>query len=474
MKRPNIILIMTDQQRFDTLGVYGNTVIQTPNLNSLAKDSVRYNSAYSTCPVCVPARGCCLTGLNEWNLGMLTYAPLKTEYPVTLPKLLKEEGYTCVAVGKNHFHPQRQTHGYDRVYLDESARIESKDFLSDYMEWFEKQTGHRQIIDKEMDFNGYTGKPYPYKEELHPTAWVKEIGLRELNKLEEAGRLFFLKLSFARPHSPYDPPKRWFDYYMGKELPAPYISQRDAKFEKVRWDNRTRWRGRAEKEEHQRARAGYFGNISFIDEMAGAFLQRLKDTGLYESSVIIFTSDHGDMLGDHNLWRKGYAYEGSTHIPMLIKPPADYESCFRKGMSVGQPVALYDLMKTVMGIVNKEKKFYTDGIDILNETRPIIDGTYIHGYARNMDVYFLTDATYKFIWYLRSGKLELYDIKKDKGELENLAFHPEFQGVLRRMIKEMENNMQQRGFHDLTSAGRPKAYRVRLPFNLYGKKQFSI
>lgn len=424
---------MTDQQRFDSLGCYGNPVAHTPFLDALAEESVVFDAAYSTCPACIPARGTCLTGLNQWHLGSLTYkAPLKQEYPVTIPKLLREEGYSCVAVGKNHFQPQRAMHGYDKIYLDESGRVESPGFVSDYMQWFEEQTGHRRILAEGMDFNGYTARPYPYDERLHPTAWVRETGLAALDRLCGGGEPFFLKLSFARPHSPYDAPKRWFDWYDALELPAPYLAARDRKNKRVRGGRLTRWRGKASPEEVHAARAGYMGNVSFIDEAVGAVLERLRQQGIYDDTMILFTSDHGDMLGDHNLWRKCYAYEGSAHIPLLIKPPKGYGCGLLPGSCAAAPAALYDLMRTILSAVNPQAAFPTDGIDLLHETRELLHGEYIQGYAPEMDMQFLTDGALKWIWYMRTGKCELYHTQSDPGELHDLSRDQAFQAQMDR------------------------------------------
>lgn len=464
----NILLIMTDQQRHDSLGLYGSVDGYTPHLDALAKDSVVYDSAYSSCPACIPARGSLLTGLDPYNLGSLTYsASLAPEYEVTLPKLLKECGYNTVAVGKNHYQPQRAKHGYDQVILDESGRIESDDFLSDYMAWFEKQTGNREIIPKSADFNGYNGYVYPLEERLHPTTWTKETALQEIEKLSKEDAPFFLKISFSRPHSPYDAPERWFSYYYEKELEMPVEASWSKPYRTVQ-GGKCKWQGQSTEEENRKTRAGYLGNVSFIDEAIGEILDVLREKGLYDNTLIVYTADHGDMLGDHNLWRKCVAYEGSTHIPLLLKPP---KNSGIEPHRVSTPAGLQDVLPTVLSFTSHDKNVRCDGVDLLHQNRDYIHGEYMLGYRLDMDMQFLCDGKYKCIWYLRRGKIELYDLETDPKECKNLAGEKEYQAVCERFCDKFREEMQKRGKKiDISFRnGKFKKYRWKYPYEKYGK-----
>ena len=137
--RPNILLLMADQWRADCLGAAGNRAIHTPNLDQLAAGGVRFTNAYSSTPTCTPARAALLTGLAPWNHGMLRYAEVGSRYPLEMPRALRDAGYYTAAIGKLHYHPQRNLHGYHQALLDESGRIESTDFRSDYRSWFWSQ-----------------------------------------------------------------------------------------------------------------------------------------------------------------------------------------------------------------------------------------------------------------------------------------------------------------------------------------------
>ena len=137
--RPHILLLMADQFRGDCLGSAGNKAIHTPNLDRLAAEGARFRCAYSSMPTCTPARSGLLTGLAPWNHGMLKMIAMATRYPVEKPRALREAGYYTAVIGKNHFHPQRNAHGYHQMLLDESGRSESPEFRSDYRSWFWSQ-----------------------------------------------------------------------------------------------------------------------------------------------------------------------------------------------------------------------------------------------------------------------------------------------------------------------------------------------
>ena len=138
-QRPNILFLMTDQQRGDCLGTDGHPAVQTPSLDRIAAEGARFRHAYSSTPSCTPARASVLTGQSPWHHGMLGYGRVAEAYPREMPAMLRDAGYFTCAIGKNHFHPQRNAHGYQQVLLDESGRLLSADFRSDYRAWFWSQ-----------------------------------------------------------------------------------------------------------------------------------------------------------------------------------------------------------------------------------------------------------------------------------------------------------------------------------------------
>ena len=318
--RPNILLLMADQWRADCLGAAGNRAIHTPNLDQLAAAGVRFTNAYSATPTCTPARAALLTGLAPWNHGMLRYAEVGARYPLEMPRALRDAGYYTTAIGKLHYHPQRNLHGYHQALLDESGRIESTDFRSDYRSWFWSQAPNLDPDATGIGWNDFDARPYALPERLHPTAWTGQTAAAWIDSYQRR-EPFFLKVSFARPHSPYDPPERFWRRYQDAELPAAVVAPWAKRFAPRSGPQSDAWHGDLGAEQVRRSRQGYYGSVSFVDEQIGRVLEALSRRKLMDETLIIFFSDHGDMLGDHHLWRKSYAYAGSARVPMMVRWP---------------------------------------------------------------------------------------------------------------------------------------------------------
>ncbi len=453
-KRPyNVLLLMTDQHRFDCLGCYGNKVIETPNLDWIASQGTIFRNAYSESPSCIPARASLMSGMTPWNHGILGMGPGQGQmglgFEHTLPGELSKAGYHTCGVGKMHFHPQRALMGFHRTILDESGRVGDPGFVSDYVQWFnEHKTGDYGIIDHGIDWNSWMARPYHAPEFLHPVNWTVNESIKFLRE-RDPSMPFFLKTSFERPHSPYDPPQYYFDLYMNKkDIPMPYVGDW-AKMHDVPEDAARphAWRGVRSKEEIFRARAGYYGSINHIDHQVGRLLMEMERMKLLDNTLIIFTSDHGDMLGDHNLWRKTYAYEGSAHIPMIVKLPKDMgkPAC----REVDAPVMLMDVMPTILDVLGLEIPDTVDGSSML----PLMMGDssnwreYVHGehsvcYDETNEMQYLADGKFKYVWLPRLGMEQLFDLTEGPGELRDLSSDPNYRDELlkwrNRMIRELE------------------------------------
>jgi arylsulfatase len=429
-KRPNVLLIMTDQQRWDTLGCYGNKVIETPNLDWLAAEGTVFTSAYTSTPSCIPARASLMTGMDPWNTGILGMG--RGQGPMrylenTLPEQLAAAGYHTQGVGKMHFHPQRALYGFHNTVLDESGRDGDTGFVSDYRRWFEhNKTGDYGFVDHGIGWNSWMARPYHAPEHLHPTNWTVNESILFLQN-RDPEKPFFLKTSFARPHSPYDAPEFYFDIYNRMELPAPYIgewaSMHDVEKEASNPDT---WRGKVSDEQIRRARVGYYGNIHHIDLQIGRLISQLKKIGQYENTVIVFTSDHGDMMGDHNLWRKTYAYEGSAHIPLIVRLPKAMRSSIAS--SSDAPVCLQDIMPTILDAAELPIPETVDGQSMLPlirneqvEWRPYVHGEHSTCYSELQEMQYLTDGKWKYIWFPRLGTEQLFVMVNDPGECCDLS-----------------------------------------------------
>lgn len=453
MKKYNVLLLMTDQHRFDCLGCYGNQKIETPNIDQLASEGVIFKNAYTPSPSCIPARACLISGMNQWNTGILGMGkgqgPMGGGFPHTLPGELAKGGYHTQGVGKMHFGPQRILNGFHNTVIDESGRRgKDPNFVSDYKTWFDRnKPADMNISDHGLAWNSWVARPYHAPEYLHPTNWTVNESINFLKK-KDPSMPFFLKTSFARPHSPYDALPYYFDLYMNKDLDKPYVGEW-AKMHDVPEDgaNVNAWRGVRTPEEIKRARSGYYGSVNHIDHQIGRLLNHLTVSGQYENTIIIFTSDHGDMLGDHNLWRKTYAYEGSAHIPFIIRLPKELRKNIKK--EVFEPVTLYDIMPTILDLCSLEIPDTVDGMSLKGLMQGKNDGfrEYLHGehcecYSYEQDMHFLTDGRYKYIWFPQLGKEQFFDLQKDPGELMDMSGSVEYKDEIElwrmRLVKELE------------------------------------
>jgi arylsulfatase len=455
MKNYNVVLIMTDQHRFDSLGCYGNTIIETPYLDMLASEGTTFMNAYTPSPSCIPARACLLTGMDPWNTGILGMGAgqggMGTGFEHTLPGELSKQGYHTQGIGKMHFHPQRSLNGFHNILLDESSREMDPGFVSDYKQWFDKnKTGDYDISDHGIDWNSWMARPYHAPEFLHPTNWTVNESINFIKRRDPTAP-FFLKMSFARPHSPYDALPYYFDMYMNKDYIRPSVGEWAA-VNDVPEDAMEiyAWRGVRTEEEIRRARAGYYGSITHIDHQIGRLIMFLRRNNLLDNTMFIFTSDHGDMLGDQNLWRKTYAYEGSAHIPMIVRLPKEMgRPAVKKSY---EPVTLQDVMPTILDAIGAEIPATVDGKSLI----PLMNGDssgwreYVHGehcacYSQEQEMHYLTDGKIKYIWLPRIDKEQLFNMDDDPYELYDLSAQEDYKDVLTKWRLRLVDILKPRG-----------------------------
>ncbi len=429
--RPNLLLITTDQQRGDCLGCAGHPAVETPYLDELAQRGAWFPHAYTAVPSCTPARAGVLTGMDQWNHGRLVMTgadPL--EYPATLPGELAAAGYHTQGVGKMHFAPQRRLYGFHHLTLDESSRRDPG-FLSDYQRFFyAHKDGPYDYRDHSVDWNSWMARPTHLPEHLHPTHWTAGEGIRFL-ETRDPTRPFFLWLSFARPHSPYDAPQPYWDLYIDHpDIPAPYIGDWAARYDRPIADVNAP-RTRRTPREIRRARAGYYGNITFIDHQIGRVLYeyRKRDPEGFRNTLIIFHSDHGDMMGDHHHWRKTYAYEGSARVPFIVAWPEGWQ--LPQGQTVEAPVELRDIMPTLLEAAGADIPASVDGRSMLpllrgttDEWREFVQGEHTQCYDHEHGMQYATDGREKYIWFHHTGAEQFFDLSRDPGECVDLAADP--------------------------------------------------
>ncbi len=449
-QKPHLILIMTDQHRGDCIGYETNEYIKTPNLDALATEGVLFKNGYSSVPSCTPARAGLLTGQSPWHHGMLGYGRVAESYKYELPRMVRNAGYFTMGIGKMHWYPQRNRHGFHVTLLDESGRAGSPGFVSDYRQWFYQQAPGLNPDSTGIGWNEHRAGVYALSEELHPTAWTGQTAVEVIENYKDP-RPLLLKISFARPHSPYDPPGRFLDMYEGAEIPQAFTGDWCREFKDYP-DTKSAAFGFFGMEHAVNSRRHYYANITFIDEQIGHIIAALKKKEMYENSLIIFTSDHGDMLGDHHHWRKTYAYQGSAHVPFIMKWPRNYNSTIERGSILDQPVELRDILPTFLDAIGQPVPEDMDGASLLtlvSEKKPTwreyIDMEHNSTYRRENYWAALTDGHQKYIWFFLTGREQLFDLDQDPGELHDLTSDRNFLEDLKKWRQRMVDHLSERG-----------------------------
>ena len=448
--RPNILFLMADQHRGDCLGVDGNRAIRTPNLDRLANEGAHFRCGYSTTPSCTPARAALLTGMGPWNNGMLGYTRVGEKYPVEMPRVLSEAGYYTCGIGKMHWHPQRNAHGFHNMILDESGRAETPEFRSDYRAWFYTQAGALDPDATGIGFNDYRSKAYALPEHLHPTHWTGDTASNFIESYNRPGP-FFLKVSFARPHSPYDPPRRFMDMYADADLPKRNLGDWCFRHAEKHGPEFSPWHGDFGADQVRLSRQGYYGSVSFVDEQIGRIVSALEKRGWLENTLILYISDHGDMTGDHHMWRKSFAYEPSARIPYIVRWPEGLLSA-KRGQRIDAPVEIRDVLPTFVDAAQTTTPVPMDGSSLLpliegkaNNWRPYIDLEHDICYTPQNHWSALTDGKWKYIFHCRDGEEQLFDLGRDPGELRDLAGDTRHTDALRKWRGRLIAHLEPRG-----------------------------
>lgn len=434
-KQPNIIFIMTDQLRADCLGYAGHPNVKTPYLDTLASKGVIFDRAYSACPSCIAARAALHTGMEQGHHGRLGYEDnVPWNYSHTMAGELSRAGYYTQCVGKMHVHPLRNYLGFHNVDLHDgylhAARYasvpyrESQFVADDYFYWLKQELGvSADVTDTGIDCNSYLARPWMHEEKYHPTNWVTDRSLDFL-RLRDPNKPFFLMASYLRPHPPFDAPQYYFDLYKDKPLREPFIGDWETeeylKKDGRIFDSKT---GPIDKELVRQAQIGYYACITHLDHQIGRLIMALIEQELYDDSVIIFTSDHGEELCDHHMFRKSRPYEGSCHIPFLITAGKNVLPSLKSGSICHSVVELRDVMPTLLSIANTEIPNTVDGFNLLpltehpdSSVRSWLHGEHSYGEFSN---HWIVTETDKYIWHSATGQEQYFNLKKDPHELHD-------------------------------------------------------
>jgi len=371
--RPNLLLITTDQQRFDTIAAAvrdrgaqaAQANLLTPHLDWLCATGIRYTRCYADAPVCAPSRATIMCGFHAWHHGLTSNAaqPNPLTGRPTLPGILTAAGYQTHLYGKAHFTPLRAHHGFEHMAI-----------LPDYYRWLARQPGAAPALRHGLGQNEI--EPVFSSTAPHQTLtqWVTDRSIDFLDTRDPT-RPFFLWTSYTKPHPPFDPSASCWQLYDGLDLPTPVRGDWADGGSRHRAFSRLSWHlNRAHEFPAGKLRAmrrAYYATLTEVDYALGRLFARLREQTLLENTWIIFTSDHGDMLGDHGLGAKSVFFEGSAHVPLLVRPPGLWTSDPRGGGTDDRLACLADLLPTFLALAGVDRPLDQpcDGLDLLGSER---------------------------------------------------------------------------------------------------------
>lgn len=453
---PNIVLIMTDQQRGDCLGLDGHPQLLTPNLDALGAGGAHFTRAYSECPICIPARHAIMTGLKPSTSGVVGYANKAriADESSTLPERFRQAGYQTASIGRYmHTYPAYRRYGFETV-----VKSPLPDAYSQYHSHTRTETSdglpgwNGAMHEHGISFNSRSARPWPYEERFHPTNFTTTRAVEFLDTRDKESP-FFLHVGYVAPHPPLTPPAHYYDRYHRMACPERAIGDwADAPQRNGMGKPIDAHRVALEGESLRSVRAGYYGLINHVDDQLHILLERLKREP--EPTYILFASDHGEMLGDHHLFRKSAPYEGSLHVPFLVNgPDIDANQTHHK------PVVLRDIYPTLLGLANLNIPESCEGENLA----PLLRGEsiqskrdYIHAEHADMlhdevpGFHALTDGRWKYIWFNLDGREQLFDLKNDPKEITDLSKASTHTDELTRWRKRLVQELADReeGFSD--------------------------
>jgi choline-sulfatase len=440
------------------MGVAGDSVARTPNLDKLAGESVRFTQAYCPNPVCAPSRASILTGLYSHNLESSDNAKPYSPRHKTIADQFSQAGYFTALIGKMHF-VDAQTHGFSykvefnewwqylgpktHLYADELGRPNSGAGLpqidSLWAEEGDPWLGHRKSDGRLGSVA--VGRASELAEADHFDNFVARESIRFLENYAESNEPFFLVSSFLKPHDPFMPARRFAEMFHADDMEIsptwgkPDLAQRPAEVREAA--EVCRWTPELKHPAGARQRmASYYGCLAQMDDCAGQVLGALNRLGLDRNTIVVYTSDHGEMLGDLGLWNKFQFYEGSSGVPLLVRIPGKAPGLCEV------PVSLVSLKATLADLCHIPIPGETDGKSFAGLVEqphdPVRHGPVFAEYSlgNSSAKYMIRDGDYKYTYWV-NDMAELYDLRADPQEMHNLAADPGHRQVAEELRKKL-------------------------------------
>lgn len=457
-KAKNVLLLMADQHRPEALGIRGNTPAKTPHLDRLAQSGVLFEHAYCADPVCTPSRACMLTGLYVHHNKVYDNAsPWPFEHK-TIAHHFGRAGYMTALVGKMHF-VDAQTHGFDYKldfndwyqYLGPKTKLRAEEIIFPNSGsglpqiddlWRDRGDPWTGVIDMD-EREGYVspGRVSALAEEDHFESFVARESVRFLRNFGKKSP-FFLVSSFLKPHDPFMPARRFANMFRASEMELPSTWGKVdlatvPKFiqERIKYNAAIPEVG--DPEQARRLIAMYYANLAQMDDCIGKVLAELRALGLEDDTIVLYTSDHGGMLGSHGIWQKTVFYESSVGVPLLFRVPGVTHANTR----CSTPVSLVQMPATLAELCDLPAPAGIDGSSfapILRNPDRTLETTIFaeRGLASAVPGYMIRHGDYKYCYYANDMP-ELYNLRIDPEEMKNLALLPAYKSK----VEEMRNRL---------------------------------
>ena len=451
---PNVLLLFTDMQRADTIHALGNHVIRTPQLDRLASEGTAFTNCYSPSPVCVPARCSMHYGLYPQNTGVFDNGPMMPDNGASFPAVLGQNGYRTHSVGKCHFSPDRhELRGFQSREIQEETTSDPES--DDYIAW---------LRDNGYDYyepHGARGEMYYIPQvstlpvEAHPSQWVGDQSIRFIQEASSDGRPWCLFSGFIHPHPPFAPPKPWHKLYRAPDMPLPFRPEGSSDLHTWinRLQNRYKHRDRGIDLHLVRLiKAYYYATISFVDYQIGRIVATLEATGQLDNTLILFTSDHGEHLGDFNCFGKRSMHDASVRVPMIVRFP----SRFPAGRRCPTPTSLCDVFPTVLGASRSPRDgIDLDGVDLAEIAQGQLDDRTVYSQFERggKAIYMAVTEHWKYVYSAGDSREFFFDRRKDPAEAINVAMSME--------ATQEKEALKQNLLRFLESTGRTEAFTLQ-------------
>lgn len=425
-KRPNILFVMVDEMRWDAMGCEGHPVVRTPNLDRLAKQGVRFASSYTVSPVCSPARACVFTGRYAHVNGVLMNGVPAHPGEIFLPSILSHHGYHTAIAGKLHYTPVRFDYGFHQFW---SFSSEGPTPELGYSEYLRRKHGSPDKWPRVEGTCPWPDDPlgrdvglFKYPKDDFETEWITGRSVEYLRSRKGTPQPWFLFTSYLKPHSPSVEPQPYFDMYDPKAIPIPKLPP-DAREVRMRQRDRARRQFVDDEQMMRVMSAKYYGAITHIDDQLGRLFTELERLGMADDTLVLFTADHGNMLGDRGRWFKGVQYEGSAHVPLLWRGPKG--AAENRGQTVDKVVENTDLMPSILETAGIPVPEGVQGRSFLKLARRQ-DPQWKNRCYSQLRSGMVLDGQWKLIENSLDGTglRELYDLRNDPKEERDLAADP--------------------------------------------------